>query len=160
MRHALCKRGAMTFVTMTLARSEDEAALLERSLRRLASDGRAVVVTDGGSGEAFVARLRSIPSVQLCEAHGLVRQMKTSIAAALRRETSLLFYSEPAKYGFFDTELDRVIARAEALDGNSVVVASRSPPSAQPFPPHQQRTENEINRLCGRMFQVEGDFSY
>jgi NAD(P)H-dependent flavin oxidoreductase YrpB (nitropropane dioxygenase family) len=66
----------LAVATMTLARTAREEERLAHALQLLAAHRVPVYVTDGGSPESFIARLRDIDGVVLGTDRGLVRQVK------------------------------------------------------------------------------------
>jgi hypothetical protein len=149
-------------VTMTLARSNEEADLLARSLARLSIQRWPLIVTDGGSTDELVGRLGRIEHVQVLRATGLVPQLKRSIVAALETDADFLLYTEPDKDDFFRQHVGSLVeqSRGHMAAGRVLACAARSPAAFQTFPPSQQRAEREINRLCSESLGVSGDFSY
>jgi hypothetical protein len=148
--------------TMTWARDEAEARTLHAALESLGSHGLGVVATDGGSSEGFLERLTGIPGFVLCRssAPGLVRQIKSSIAAALDAGAEAVLYTEPDKDWFFRHGVSRLVERWRLAAQPSLVLAARSPASFATFPPFQRRTEGLVNDLCERLIGRRGDYSY
>jgi hypothetical protein len=156
-------RGDVVVATMTLARSEAEAVVLERALIALQQHRLPVVVTDGGSDGDFQQRLARQPGLMVglsTYGSGLVGQVKSSLAAAIRLGASAILYTEPDKAGFFTDHLGTFIDRAAAPPDLRVVLAARSAQSYATFPPFQRQTERLINELCGQVVGRPGDYSY
>jgi hypothetical protein len=152
---------AIAAATMTRAVTPGEAALLERSLRRLAH-GRMVAAADGGSSGEFLAALDAIPGVTRVGSHGagLVAQIKGSLEFALKTDAASILYTEPDKEDFFARGLDAFLRAASGVEGGGVVLAARSAASYASFPEMQRYTETVINTLCGHYTGVPGDYSY
>jgi hypothetical protein len=148
--------------TMTWARDEAEARMLQAALRTLGSQALTVVATDGGSSEGFLERLNGISGLVLrrSSAPGLVRQVKSSIAAALDAGAEAVLYTEPDKDWFFRHGVIRLIECWRGAPQPSLVLAARSPASFATFPPFQRRTEGLVNDLCERLIGRRGDYSY
>ncbi len=149
--------------TMTRARDEAEARTLEAALEILRSHGLRVFATDGGSTEGFLARLTGLPGFTLRTSSGaprLVRQVKSSIAAALGEGARAILYTEPDKAWFFSNGLTRLIECWRLAAQPGLVLAARSPASFATFPPFQRRTEGLVNDLCERLIGHRGDYSY
>jgi hypothetical protein len=157
------KRQDVVVATITLARSDAEAAVLEGALRALQQHGLPILVTDGGSDPRFVQRLANQPNMNVgvsTYGPGLVGQVKTSLAAAMRSGASAILYTEPDKAGFFAHHLLDLIDHAPEPPGTGVVLAARSAESFATFPPFQRHTEQAINDMCGRVIGPSGDYSY
>jgi hypothetical protein len=162
-RYLTMKRGDVVIATITLARSDAEAAVLERSLTALQQHRLPIVVTDGGSDSRFMQRLASQPDLIVglsTYGPGLVGQVKSSLAAAMRRGASAILYTEPDKAGFFAHHLLKLIDSAPEPPKTGIVLAARSPQSFATFPPFQRHTEQVINDLCSRVIGRPGDYSY
>ena len=150
----------ITVATMTLAATAAEEALLEQSVRELAHHGWPVVLTDGGSTDAFVSRLRDIPGVCVQSAVGLVPQIAASITGALRSGASFVLYTEPDKMAFFAGHIEDFGARSRDVGLQAVCLAARSAAAFRTYPQHQQATEAIINARCSEAFGLPGDYSY
>jgi hypothetical protein len=155
-------RNDVAVATMTLARNENEEALLLNSLQRLALDHWRVAVADGGSRPVFVDAIASIPSFTLVapRAHGLVGQVQASIAAASRLHVPFILYTEPDKFDFFDEHLTAFVADAPDAADIGIVLAARSPASFETFPPVQRDAEGTFNRLCADIVGEQTDYLY
>ena len=152
----------VAIATMTLVRDAEEERLLRRSLEALAGHGRPVFVSDGGSGGAFVASLRSLANVTvvLPAAPGLVGQVRGSLSAAARSGARFVVYTESDKRAFFESGLHEFIERIPSPDSRGLTLAARSQRALSTFPSIQQFTEGVINELCGRFLGERGDYSY
>jgi hypothetical protein len=153
---------AVAVATMTWARDAAEEELLRESLPLLAGLGLPVFVTDGGSGEAFVAFMRSLPGFHVCDPprRGPWEQAGQSILAALGPGRGFVLYTEPDKGDFFRRTLREFVAAAPSGEDVGVVLASRSAESFQTFPEFQRRTEEAINLCCAEVVGAHFDFSY
>jgi hypothetical protein len=151
---------AIAVATMTLARTAAEEALLEKSLRELAHRGWPVALTDGGSADAFLSRLLSIPGVRVQRAVGLVPQITAGITGALRSGASSVLYTEPDKMAFFAEHIEDFVRRSRLVAPDAVGLAARSAAAFNTYPQHQQTTESIINERCGETFGLAGDYSY
>jgi hypothetical protein len=152
----------ISIATMTWARHAQETQLLQEAMRRLASTRLPLVVTDGGSGQAFVEYLRRFPQFTVLEADrpGVLAQSVRSLQAALRLRSRYILYTEPDKKLFFDRGLRAFLARIPSQGRVGVVVAARSAASFATYPASQRYTETVINQLCGQVTGQHGDFSY
>ncbi|MDP2271220.1 MAG: hypothetical protein Q8N23_34210 [Archangium sp.] len=148
--------------TITLARSDQEAELLETSLKALALLQVPIAVSDGGSPKAVVDFLSRIPGVSLVSsmARGLVPQVKASVRAALTSGRKFILYTEPDKQRFFENGLVEFLRRAPDTDDVGLVIAARTEASLSTFPSLQQLTERAINQLTGQVVGQKGDYSY
>jgi hypothetical protein len=152
----------IAIATMTLVRDAEEELLLRRSMEALARHGRRVFVSDGGSGDAFVAFLGSLPSVTVVApaARGLVGQVRGSLAAAVRSGARSVMYTESDKQAFFESSLHTLIDMIPSGESTGLALAARSEEALSTFPSIQQFTEGVINDLCRRFFGASGDYSY
>jgi hypothetical protein len=151
-----------SIATISLARAADEERVLRAGLSRLASVGVPVTVADGGSTPGFVQFITELPGVRLAgpSERGLVGQIKASLSGASALETPFILYTEPDKVSFFERWVASFIERAPNGGEVGVVLASRSDASFGTYPPLQRFTETTINRLCGDVTGVPGDYSY
>lgn len=158
---------SLAIVTMTLARSAPETALLQTSLRTLTRLGCPVVVGDGGSDESFLQRIGRLPNLILCHRRGrgkstLVGQLQTAFAEAERLGPGHVLYTEPDKLSFFRrgarTLLEIGRRREDAWAG--LILASRSPRRFSTYPPGQRVAESFMNRLSGEALGHAGDYTY
>jgi hypothetical protein len=168
-RHAACTGrthlmdvSQVGVATITWARSPEEEALLRRSLGHLSSIGVPIAVADAGTSPAFAGFLRGLPNVSVTGADGpgLVAQVSASVARAAAFAQQYILYTEPDKELFFRDRLREFLRVAPDEADGGVVLASRSRRSFETFPPMQRYTEGVINRLCGRMIGIAGDYSY
>ncbi len=148
--------------TITWARTAAEEALLGTSLEALAELGLPVAVANRGGSAAFHSRLRSLPGIQVCTPteRGLVPQVQASMATAATFGRRFVLYTEPDKHFFFRERLRGFLEASPDDDGLGVTIAGRSVDSFSTFPPTQRFTEAVINRLCGDMVGMAGDYSY
>jgi hypothetical protein len=150
----------MVVATISLARSDDEAALLLRSLGALARRAEATFVTDGGSSARTVAGMAALPRARVLTASGLVPQVKSSVAAGVAAGVSRLLYTEPDKWTFFESQLSGVLARCVAMPDDALIVIARSDRALATFPERQRHNESVFNRECANAFATPGDFCY
>jgi hypothetical protein len=124
--------------TITRARNADEADLLITALQALATFGLPVAVADGGSGAAFLERLRAIPRITparpLVGRIGLVAQVQAALETAIESGPDYILYTEPDKRGFFENRLADFLAQLERHPRAGVLVPSRDPASFTTFP--------------------------
>ena len=146
--------------TITLARTEAEGRLLQRSVARLAAHDWPVVATDGGSADSLISALRGIPGVEVRHGAGLVQQVVTSLQGSIESGAPFILYTEPDKADFFARDLDAFVVRSLDAPARSVCLAARTPASFRTYPEHQQATESAINAKCHARIGVAGDFSY
>lgn len=149
----------IAIVTVTWARNEREEAALRLSLQRLSNLGLPLFITDGGSPEAFLRFLYSLPNAQVFKASGLWPQARKSLAEAAKTGASQLFYTEPDKAGFFQ-HLPGLLKKIDATKKDVVWLASRSAKGFASFPSFQQLTENAINACCRELTGCEVDYCY
>lgn len=152
----------ISVATISWARSEDEDAVLRRSLKRLSDTGLRTAVADAGTSASFTNFLGSLPGLTVTAQgeKGLAAQVKASLEVAARFETPFILYTEPDKDGFFGPPLMDFIARAPAAEDTGVLLAARSAEAFNTFPPMQRYTEGVINHLCGELIGRAGDYSY
>ena len=150
--------------TITRARTPGEAELLLTALQALGRHGLPIAVGDGGSGAAFLQRLRALPGVTPAPPRtgriGLVAQVQSALEAASDSGPDYLLYTEPDKRWFFENRLAGLLAHLERQPGAGILVPARDPASFATFPEGQRFTETLLNRLCGRAFEQEGDYLY
>ena len=129
---------------------------------RLAEHGWPVVVTDGGSRDAFVRRLQAIDGLRVAvsTSGGLAQQIARSLADGLALQTPFILYTEPDKRDFFSAHLADFFSRTDLASPLSIFLASRTPAAYRTFPQHQQATEAAINASCSAAFSCPGDYSY
>ena len=151
----------LAVATITWVRSAAEGKALARSLARLADAGLPIAVADRGTASDFPKSLRKL-GVRLTVAsdQGLVPQVQASVELAATFGTPFILYVEPDKEDFFTSRLGAFIERMPNDDDLGVVLASRSAAAYQTFPPMQRYTEGVVNRLCGEVIGIPGDYSY
>ena len=152
----------ISVATVTLVREPGEEAVLRRSMAALAQLGWPVYVADGGSGTDFVSFVRSLPGVSTVnpDGAGLVGQVRGSLTAAARSGTQFVLYTESDKQQFFEQSLRSFIADAPLDASVGAVLAARTTPALETFPPMQRFAEGTINDLCREFLGVPGDYSY
>ena len=146
--------------TITWARTDAEETLLSRSLQQLAALGLPVVVADRPARPSFRQRISTMPNLRVVtpEGDGLVRQVRSALAATGDSGRPFILYTEPDKEHFFATRVHDFLARVPA--DCSVALASRTAAAFDTFPPMQRYTESVVNELCRRLFGVAGDYTY
>ncbi len=149
--------------TITLARTRTEERTLLHSLEKLSALGLPLVIADGGSSKRFVKSLLNLTSHVVAPTEkGLVHQVKSSLATALRQfpdETAIL-YTEPDKYPFFETRLLEFIAAVPNSKHLGVAAAARNEKSFRTFPEGQQRAEAFMNEAFSWILGKKGDYCY
>jgi hypothetical protein len=137
---------ATAIVTITRARSAEEAAALKASLEILQAAGLPIFAGDGGSIAAFQEMLQAWPSMRLSTGLStLAGQVKAAVQAAAGQHRYVL-YTEPDKRDFFAAGLVEFCRAAES-DSRPVIVAARDAASFATFPSGQQATERAFNTL-------------
>lgn len=156
------KKEDVAIATISLARNPNEESLLKASLPLLAALNVPVMITDGGSPQAFVAFLQSLPNftVLKASANGLFAQAKNSLQEAAKTERPFIFYTEPDKEDFFRNGLTPFLNGIEAVDTLGVTMASRSAKGFASFPAFQQMTETTINRCVEELIGQKADACY
>jgi hypothetical protein len=152
----------LAVATITLARSNEEAALLLASLRELAGrHGLPVYAADGGSIGGFLEALEAVPDLsvrRLAANCGLDAQVKAALSDAAASGAPRILYTEPDKRAYFQ---DRLAAFLAADDGGAGVhLAARDAASFATFPAGQQLPELLMNRLAGETLGTAGDLCY
>jgi hypothetical protein len=152
----------MAVTTITWARSQAEADLLEQSIDALLALDIPVVVADRGTHSEFLRWLRGRRGLEVTVAteSGLVPQMKATLSLAARLGTRFVLYTEPDKRQFFETGLEDFIRQAPGEDTIGAVIASRSAAGFDTFPAMQRYTESVINELCREVIGHAGDYCY
>jgi hypothetical protein len=150
----------ISIVTMTRA-SKGDYELHREALRELAAHKLPTVVTDGGSGEEFLAYLNAFPHfvVQKAAQAGAFSQIKTSFDAVRSLATPYVLYTEPDKQFFFEQRLSAFIKQAPK-QGSAIILPGRTEESLTSYPESQRFTETFTNQLCGRIVGGAGDFCY
>ena len=150
----------ISIVSMTRA-SKGDYELHREALRELAAHALPTVVTDGGSGEEFLAYLNSFPHfvVQKAAQAGAFLQIKSSFDAARSLATPYVLYTEPDKQFFFEQRLSAFIEQAPD-QGAAIILPGRTEESFASYPESQRFTETFTNQLCGRILGGAGDFCY
>src|SRR5690349_1740237 len=123
------ERNQLSIATMTWARDEHEENLLRSALPLLAALNVDVHITDGGSGETFIAFLKSFPRFKVwpATAKGLWSQVSNSLHHAFKDGKPFILYTEPDKHDFFRHALPDFIEHAKVTEQTGVIMAARSP---------------------------------
>ncbi|MDQ3277904.1 MAG: hypothetical protein M3Q06_06240 [Bacteroidota bacterium] len=151
---------SLAIATIAWAQTKEEETLLLESLATLSRIGIPIFITDGGSSELFVEKLRQLPNIALFTARGLWTQARQSISEACQSGAKTIFYTEPDKLQFFQRHLESFITNGQWDEKTGVLMASRSAKAFATFPPFQQLTESTINQCCQEITGVEGDYCY
>lgn len=156
------KKEELVIATISLVRNAEEEALLKTSLSQLASLAIPVIVTDGGSPQAFVAFLQSLPNFTVLQApaKGLFAQAKNSLQEAAKIERQFIFYTEPDKEEFFRSGLMKFLNNIETDNNFGITMASRSAKAFATFPAFQQMTETTINNCVEELIGRKTDSCY
>ena len=149
-------------VTMTLALSDAEQAVLVRALNAAVSVGLPIAVADRSGRPEFFDHLARMPDCTVVAPRmpGLVPQIQAPFNVAAAFDTEFLLYTEPDKESFFLRGVKRLLARGACASGAGVILAARSDDSFRTFPAMQQVTEGFVNQLCGNLIGPAGDYSY
>ena len=151
----------VVIATMTLARNDEEEAVLRTSLAQLAKLNVPVFITDGGSGESFLQFLRSFSNFTVLNPQkGLWMQTINSLSAAYSAGSEFIFYTEPDKTGFFAHSLLQMLNEISVDSQTGIILASRSAKGFMSFPPFQQMTETTINNCCAEIIGETVDYVY
>lgn len=152
----------ISIATITLARNEDEEALLRKSLQQLAALDIPVYVTDGGSRSGFLDFLGGFPHFILSKANarGVWQQAKNSLSEAFQSDADFIFYTEPDKYHFFSQSLAGMLDAVQTDEKSGIVMASRSNEAFATFPAFQQMTETTINNCCAEIIGKDLEYTY
>jgi hypothetical protein len=156
-------RRDVAVATITWARDEAEARVLERALAELQEHDLRIAVTDGGSSETFLCRVSPTSRLSFgtsAYGPGIVGQVKSSVATALNTGAEAILYTEPDKAWFFKHVLTDLLDCAPQPAPPTVLLAARSARTFETFPPFQRCTEAIINELAGRTIGRQGDYSY
>ena len=148
--------------TISLARDEHEGELIHATLEGLSRAGFPVVVADGGSPQAFVDAIGTLPGVAVVRSAqpGLVAQVQAAVAAARARDPAFMLYLESDKAVFAEQHVSGFLERALVDPDVGVALAARSDRSFATFPPRQRATEARINEMTGEATASPGDYSY
>ena len=152
----------LAIATITWARDEMEEDLLRQSLQQLAATGIKVFITDGGSGAAFLAFMRSFQNFAVSEAtvKGVWAQASSSLSAAYQSGAPSIFYTEPDKLDFFRASLQGMVDAVQTDEQTGIVLAARSATGFATFPAFQQMTETTINNCIAEVTGKELDYTY
>ncbi|WP_247235044.1 hypothetical protein [Telluribacter sp. SYSU D00476] len=151
----------LAVATMTWVRDAQEEQLMREAMQHLAELDVPVYITDGGSGEEFLAYLSGFShfTVQRADEPGVWPQVRQSLSA-MADSVPFVLYTEPDKAEFFCTSLQDFIDKAPDSDQVGVVLASRSQDAFATFPAFQQHTETTINRCCAEITTKLFDYTY
>jgi len=151
----------LSIATITWARNEKEEYLLRKSMEQLAKLSIPVFITDGGSGEAFIAFIKTFSNFTILKPaeKGVWAQVKTSLEAAHNFGSDFIFYTEPDKYDFFK-QLSIVLNEVTVDKQTGIVLAARSQTGFATFPAFQQMTETSINNCCKEIIGKQADYTY
>ena len=152
----------LAIATITLARNEEEENLLRKALSELARMGLTTYITDGGSTENFKTFLKTFPNFKLADTTiaGVFAQARNSLNDAYNSGSPFILYTEPDKFDFFATSLNRCITEISVGTQTGIVNAARTEYAFQTFPAFQQMTETTINNCCAEVTGVSADFTY
>lgn len=155
-------KNTLAIATITWARDDQEEDLLRQSLQQLAATGIKVFITDGGSGAAFLAFMRSFQNFAVSEAtvKGVWAQANGSLSAAYQSGAPFIFYTEPDKLEFFRTSLQGMLDAVQTDEQTGIVLAARSATGLATFPAFQQMTETTINNCCAAVTGKTFDYTY
>lgn len=154
------KHADLAIATISWARNKEEEAQLQASLAQLAKHSLPVFITDGGSSEAFLRFLHSLPQFSVFSAKGLWPQVKRSLTAAMDSGAKNIFYTEPDKEDFFADHLPVLLKEKRLTATEGVALVSRSAKAYSTFPAFQQMTETAINNCCRELTGKELDYCY
>ena len=148
--------------TITWARDESEAQLLQESLQQLAELDIPVVITDGGSNADFLDFVQSVPHFTLLttKGKGVWAQARNSLLTAYQSAAPFIFYTEPDKRDFFQHHLPQWLGNMAVNEATGIITASRSAAAFATFPAFQQLTETTINRCCAEILGADMDYTY
>lgn len=152
----------LAIATITWSRDEMEENLLRQSLQQLAATGIKIFITDGGSGAAFLAFMRSFQNFSVSEAtvKGVWAQASSSLSAAYQSGVPFIFYTEPDKLHFFRASLQGMLDAVQTDEQTGIVLAARSATGFATFPAFQQMTETTINNCCAAVTGKTYDYTY
>ena len=148
--------------TITRARDPREERLITRTLSALSTVGIRMVVADGGSRKAFLDGLSRIPRLTLAppDHPGLIGQVKASVRMARESGSAYILYLESDKELFVTGAMTTFIEATVDEPDPGVILASRSRPSFETFPPFQRRTESAFNTVASEVIGLEADYLY
>src|SRR5688572_28388881 len=152
----------LSIATICWARNEEEEGLLRSSLQQLSKLDMPVFITDGGSGEAFIDYVKSLPNFTLLQAKekGVQAQAKNSLQAAYASHSPLILYTEPDKEDFFQKGLPARLEGFQPGEQFGIQLAARSAAGFGSFPSFQQMTETTINNCCTEVIGKPLDYTY
>jgi hypothetical protein len=152
----------LAIATITLARNEEEETLLMKALSTLAECGVTTYITDGGSTENFTSFLKTFPNFKLSDTTiaGVFAQVRNSLKDAYDSKSPFILYTEPDKFDFFATSLNRWVAEISVGTQTGIINAARTDYAFRTFPAFQQMTETTINNCCAEITGVSADFTY
>jgi hypothetical protein len=152
----------LSIATISWARTDEEEQLLRESLEVLSTFNIPVFITDGGSGEAFIDLIKSLPNLHLVAAQekGLWAQAKNSLLLAQQYGSDFILYTEPDKLLFFRDHLQKFIDAFDAANETGIYLASRTANGFATFPSFQRMCETTINNCCAETTNCAYDFTY
>ena len=152
----------LAIATMAWARDEVEEKLLREALPELSGLGIPVYLTDGGSGEAFLNFLKSLPNFILPDTSikGLWPQVQHSLNNAYDSGAPFILYTEPDKRDFFKKGLPEMLASISLNERTGTILAARSAAGFASYPAFQQMTETTINNCCSEATGNDTDYTY
>ena len=157
------KSSEVVVITITLARTRDEQPSRLTSLQKLSALGLPLVIADGGSSKRFVKSLLTFTGHVVTPAKkGLVHQVQSGIATALREfpDKTVILYTEPDKYPFFQKRLLEFIAAVPNSKRLGIAAAARDAKSFRTFPHGQFTTESFMNEAFSWVVGRKGDYCY
>jgi hypothetical protein len=152
----------LSIATISWARTDEEEQLLRESLKVLSTFNIPVFITDGGSAEAFIDFIKSLPNLHIVAAQekGLWAQAKNSLQLAQQHGSDCILYTEPDKLLFFRDHLRQFIHAFDAATDSGIYLASRTAKGFATFPSFQRMSETTINNCCAETTGCAYDFTY
>lgn len=145
----------VTVATIALERSGSADLMLE-ALEVLADQGHRACVGDGGSSQAFVAKVRAMGHDVLQPGRGIRGQIEAALEAASARGTHVC-YLESDKLEFVRSGLAPTLDEYEAR-GLDYAVVARPEAAWNTFPLAQVEIERAESALMGAVVGLHGDF--
>jgi hypothetical protein len=146
----------IAIATITMARTDAEAAELSAALESLRNYDLPVFVADRSPHAGFRASLADKKLTVLTGATGLVSQALLALKAAAANAPTIL-YTEPDKLFFFEKRLALFL---NAPRDPAVDLPQRSNESFRTYSHIQQRVEIAVNTLASVMLETPGDYTY
>lgn len=152
---------ATAIVTMTAARSDQDASVLGAAIEQLGRIGLPIFAADGGSITAFKSRVGRVSPLELWrEGNTLVQQIKACFRRAVIADHRVVLYTEPDKKTFFEAGAKHFLEESGACVCEAVCIAARDPESFATFPPGQQSAELAFNHLANDVLGITADLLY